>query len=310
MARINTTQLECFVNIANTMNFMKTAERMNMTQPAVSKQLQALEKELGVRLIARTTRSVTLTPIGARFLPEAMDMLKTYYHAQTWMASNSDKEQNHLRIGYSDPHAMNQISRTLGLLQKAGENASPRFTLDQTHANLARLERGQLDMVVGMKDYAYANRDVAFMEMMSDRFFCVTRKEHPLAEKAAAGRVITDDFWPYPQILALPSYLRVDSFLNRHALLPVNEQVVNYMTADAHEAYGLVLAGYGFAMIPGHLLMPHPELVFLSWKTSPSSPMGIYHKKGSAKERPVLLKYLRAAKAVYGAAAEAAGRGE
>ena len=43
---MNITQLECFVNIAGTMNFMKTAELMSLTQPAVSRQLQALEQEL------------------------------------------------------------------------------------------------------------------------------------------------------------------------------------------------------------------------------------------------------------------------
>ena len=113
------------------------------------------------------------------------------------------------------------------------------------------------------------------------------------------GTVITDDFWPYPQIFAIPSYLRVSNFLNQHPLLPVNETVMNTITADAHEAYTLVLAGYGFSMVPGHLLMPHPELAFLKWKTSPTSPMGIYHGKGKAKENPVLLKFLRIAKDLY-----------
>ena len=295
---MNTTQLECFVNIANTMNFLKTAEVMHMTQPAVSKQLQSLEKELGVRLIERTTRSVSLTAVGERFLPEAMDMLKTYYHAQTWMSSYSSIGQNSLRIGYSDPHAMNRIAQALSLLRKEQDNISPRFSMDQTNANLARLERGQLDMVIGMKDFSYKNRDVAFMEMMTDRFYCVIRKDHPLAKKEGET-IITDDFWPYPQILAIPSYLRVNSFLDQHSLLPFNENVINYITSDVHEAYGLILAGYGFAMVPGHLLMPHPDILWLDWKTSPTSPMGIYHKKGSAKDNPALLAYLRVAKELY-----------
>ena len=298
---MNTTQLECFVNIANTRNFLKTAELMHMTQPAISKQLQALERELGVRLIERTTRSVSLTAIGERFLPEAMDMLKTFYHAQTWMSSYTEQEQSFLRIGYSDPHAMHQISQTLALLRETYPNSSPRFTFDQTNANLARLERGQLDLVIGMKDYSYASREVAFMEMITDRFYCVVQKNHPIALNASDDRVITDEFWPYPQILAIPSYLRINNFLNQHPILPINEQVMNYMTADTHEAYGLVLAGYGYAMIPGHLLMPHPELKFFKWKTSPTAPMGIYHRKGEAKANPVLLSYLRAAKMIYAA---------
>ena len=96
---MNIAQLECFVNIANTMNFMKTAELMSLTQPAVSRQLQALEQELGVRLLERTTRSVSLTPVGARFLPEAKDILKTWYHSRSWLSSYSMSEQNFNRVG-------------------------------------------------------------------------------------------------------------------------------------------------------------------------------------------------------------------
>ena len=47
---MNTAQLECFVSLAGTLNFVRTAEEIGLTQPAVSKQIKALEDELGVRL--------------------------------------------------------------------------------------------------------------------------------------------------------------------------------------------------------------------------------------------------------------------
>ena len=194
---MNIAQLECFVNIANTMNFMKTAELMSLTQPAVSRQLQALEQELGVRLLERTTRSVSLTPVGARFLPEAKDILKTWYHSRNWLSSYSMSEQNFLRIGYSDPHGINLISQTLAALKLDHPGLSPRFTIDQTDANLARLERGQLDLIVGIKDYTYQNKDVIFMELLKESFTCVVRNDHPLAEIGNTREIITDDFWPY-----------------------------------------------------------------------------------------------------------------
>ena len=90
---MNTTQLECFVNIANTLNFIKTAELMSLSQPAVSRQIQALENELGVRLISRTTRSVSLTEAGERFLPDATDMLHTFYHSRDTLSSFNASRQ-------------------------------------------------------------------------------------------------------------------------------------------------------------------------------------------------------------------------
>ncbi len=296
---MNIAQLECFVNIASTMNFMKTAELMSLTQPAVSRQIQTLEQELGVRLLDRTTRSVSLTPVGARFLPEAKDILKTYYHSRSWLSSYSMTEQNILRIGYSDPHGINLISRTLAVLKADHPHLNPRFTIDQTDANLARLERGQLDFIVGMKDYTYQNKDVVFMELIKETFTCVVRKDHPLAEIGKDRDIITDDFWPYSQILAIPPYLLVNNHLNRHPFLPVNDHVVNYNCSNNAEAYGLILAGFGFCMVPGHLLMPHPELSFLRWKTSPEAPMGIYYRRGFLKENPVMLDYVKETRRFY-----------
>ena len=84
---MNTTQLECFVSLASTLNFAKTAEQVYLTQPAVTKEIQSLESELSAKLFIRTTRSVSLTDVGRQFLPEANSILNSYYHAKDWIAS-------------------------------------------------------------------------------------------------------------------------------------------------------------------------------------------------------------------------------
>ena len=55
---MNTFQLVCFLTIAEHLSFTKAAELLHVTQPAVGQQIQSLEKELGVKLFTRTTRSV------------------------------------------------------------------------------------------------------------------------------------------------------------------------------------------------------------------------------------------------------------
>ncbi|KIY42246.1 LysR family transcriptional regulator [Pseudomonas sp. 10-1B] len=70
------TQLRCFTTVATELNFRRAAERLNMTQPPLSRQIQLLEHALGVELFTRTTRTVALTAAGRAFFIEAQNLLE------------------------------------------------------------------------------------------------------------------------------------------------------------------------------------------------------------------------------------------
>jgi DNA-binding transcriptional LysR family regulator len=67
--------LRYFVAVAEELHFRRAAERLHVAQPAVSEQVRKLEEELGVRLLERTQRSVSLTNAGAAMLEEARRVL-------------------------------------------------------------------------------------------------------------------------------------------------------------------------------------------------------------------------------------------
>jgi DNA-binding transcriptional LysR family regulator len=69
-------QLRCFTTVATELNFRRAAERLNMTQPPLSRQIQLLEHHLGVALFTRSTRSVALTAAGRAFFIEAQSLLE------------------------------------------------------------------------------------------------------------------------------------------------------------------------------------------------------------------------------------------
>ena len=79
---MNTIQLECFIAVAEHLNFSRASQALKITQPAVSHQIQSLEEELEVKLFRRTSKSVSLTQEGLQFLPDAELILKTAFSAK------------------------------------------------------------------------------------------------------------------------------------------------------------------------------------------------------------------------------------
>jgi DNA-binding transcriptional LysR family regulator len=67
-------QLRCFVAVAEELNFRRAAERLNMTQPPLSRQIRLLEDRVGVTLFERTNRRVRLTSAGEDFFANAVEI--------------------------------------------------------------------------------------------------------------------------------------------------------------------------------------------------------------------------------------------
>ncbi|WP_165872716.1 LysR family transcriptional regulator [Celerinatantimonas diazotrophica] len=73
--------MNCFVAVAQELNFSQAAQPLNMMQPSLTRQIQILEHQIGVTLLSRSTRSVKFTPAGEAFLVEAQQLLDLASHA-------------------------------------------------------------------------------------------------------------------------------------------------------------------------------------------------------------------------------------
>src|ERR1700712_4029881 len=101
-------QLKNFLTLCDTLNFRKAAEQINIVQPALSRQIQLLEQEIGATLFNRTKRAVALTVAGNFFRQETTrimhDLDKTILYTAQW----HNGEAGEIRLTHSSS-AMNKV---------------------------------------------------------------------------------------------------------------------------------------------------------------------------------------------------------
>jgi DNA-binding transcriptional LysR family regulator len=105
--------LRYFVAVAEELHFRRAAERLHVAQPAVSEQIRKLEDELGVRLLERTQRRVSLTEAGAAMLEESRRVLHQADIAQAAARNARDRASTRLSVGYLPDSLPGSISRAL-----------------------------------------------------------------------------------------------------------------------------------------------------------------------------------------------------
>ncbi|MCU0535991.1 MAG: LysR family transcriptional regulator [Hydrococcus sp. Prado102] len=92
----------CFVILAEELHFSRAAERLHLSQPHLSRIVNQIEKQLGVSLIRRTTRQVTLTDAGEKFFIEAKSVLSRVEEAMQAIQQFAEKEIERLKIGFTE----------------------------------------------------------------------------------------------------------------------------------------------------------------------------------------------------------------
>ena len=135
--------LRYFAAVAEELHFRRAAERLHVAQPAVSEQIRKLELELGVQLLNRTNRCVSLTPAGAVLLDDAHRLLRLADDARRAVQNAQAGVTDRLRIGLPPDVLPRAIPRALRRFNTAHpdvavriERAEPRAALEAVRADL------------------------------------------------------------------------------------------------------------------------------------------------------------------------------
>lgn len=252
-------QLRCFIAVAEDLNFRRAAERLNMTQPPLSRQIKLLETGTGLTLFDRSNRGVRLTPAGESFLVSAVDLLQRAEHAVLTARQADRGESGTVEMGFVPSAALEFLPRIIAALNEALPRVTFRPSEMMSYEIVEALLSGRLDF--GLTRMARNDLGIETEHVVSDSFVLAVPRGHPLADVAAPSLADVDrlDFVSYAEDRG--GYLR--QVLHRlFALAGVSPRIVQEVS-QTHSVLALVNGGLGVALVPASSqIMRMDNLVF------------------------------------------------
>ncbi|MFI0237636.1 LysR family transcriptional regulator [Streptomyces sp. NPDC016845] len=179
--------LQYFVAVAEELHFGRAAQRLGIVQPAVSQQIARLERELGVRLLDRTSRRVRLTPAGERVLAAARRTLAAAARVRVVAGEPAAV----LRIGVASC-VTRRLDRAVGRLSAGERPAEPTLVDLPVAARLDAVRDGELDLALVRG--ALTSAAVTVVRAWSEPLHAVLPREHPAADKPVVSLYDLDPY--------------------------------------------------------------------------------------------------------------------
>ncbi len=180
---MNFQKFQVFLSLCETLNYTETAEQLYTTQGSISKQIIALEKELGVTLFNRKHRQISLTAEGEVVKTYAQKIMDTFQEMQDNLRDLSEKERHQLTIHGIPSMSSYPIISDIADFQKQYPEYTVIVEEEEADQLLHSLDEEKCDLVFMRTFSALAMEAYDSLILDSDRFVLVLPKNHPLAEK-------------------------------------------------------------------------------------------------------------------------------
>jgi DNA-binding transcriptional LysR family regulator len=146
---ISLRQLTAFLGVASSCSFTKTAQRLHLSQAALSAIIRELESQLQCRLLNRTTRTVSLTEAGKAFLPVATQVINAIEGSALELGKMGREEQRVLRVGVTPHIAVSLMPAVLRQYALLAPSVNVQVTDSAPGDLLQMVEAGDLDVAYG-----------------------------------------------------------------------------------------------------------------------------------------------------------------
>lgn len=266
-------RLSCFIAVAEELHFGRAAERLHMTQPPLSRQIQQLETELGVQLIDRTTRSVTLTPAGIAFLPDARRILQLAESAALTVKRVPAGDLGTVVVGFTAASAHAVLPRLLERSRAKLPDVKLELREMVSAVQLEGLMTGEIDL--GMARPPLKRPGIVSRPLLHEQLVAALPVEHPLVTQAR--QLTLNDLDGQDVVMYSPIQARYfnELLISAFTIAGATPRYVQFVT-QVHTMLVLVRSGIGIALVPASAATLHPEGV-------------VFRSIGAFRERPVEL---------------------
>ena len=240
-------QLRCFIAVGEELHFGRAAQRMEMMPASLSRFIRLLEDDLGVRLLNRSTRNVSLTKEGAEFFDEAGKIIVQFDALAMRFKQGKRAGRKTLRIGAIDSAARGLLPQLLNIFVQTHPDIDIHLTEDKTFNLIPRLKSGWLDMVFIRPPDSF---DIRLVMRFITREHCVLAVplHHPLStKKSVKVEDFKDEAMIVPERRTRPhSHDLTINLFKSAGLTPYIAQFAE----EKQTILSFVAAGLGLAIVP------------------------------------------------------------
>ncbi|WP_329743238.1 LysR substrate-binding domain-containing protein [Dyella sp. A6] len=244
-------QLRYFIAVAEELSFTRAAQQLHISQPPLSQQIQSLEADLGVRLLERNKRKVSLTEPGRLFLEQARQIINQAEEARRQVADAAAGFSGLLRLAYTVSVSFHpSLPQTLLRFGRKAPNVHLQLSEMYSEPQFAALRNGAIDIGFVRSEPVHQADARALRLDTIDRepLLLALPSGHPLAtrRRLRLGEVADQPFVAQPRELAATLYDRLVQLAAKsdfHPQIRQHAQQLNGLLA-------LVAAGIGLALVP------------------------------------------------------------
>ena len=251
---MNFQQLSTFVTVLSEGSMTAAAEKLYLTQPAVSQQIRNLEDDLGVELLVRGVRQVKPTLQGQLLYEYARKIMHLTRQAEVAIQSMSSDVKGHLRVGTLNSVGMFLISPVVGMFMKNNSDLTVKLNYGSGNEVLSGMSRGELDVVIlpeTEKEYGRKFTDYDEKFLVKDEMWLVAA-----GRDTSIPRKISLKDYPSQSVVSLsenyPGFFRqLDLQLKKMSAAEVSPV---FEATNVGTLKRVIESGLGWGFLPAHAI--------------------------------------------------------